>query len=272
MDTMNVFRISVFLGILTLLTTQTIAQPRLVTTGSEPSFDRPVDATENALIERIKQNNLNWQFGLSFFVMNPQDSLRRALEDIGSPGTGLGFLFDIGYYFDPVPVVIGAQGGAAFFGDNSRTFYPMVGPFRDTLTYESINTHIPLNLYLRVQPNILTWAYPYAEVVGGVTIISSSLVITRKHGEIETSTSEGDGSSLWQYGVGAGVMVKLLDSITLPNELHRLLLDIRCRYMWGGSTRVLSTTINSDQTYQVASRSVPGADNVHASIGLVFQF
>lgn len=235
-------------------------------------FDRPTNTMDQAIIDRIKNSTLNWQFGASFLVVNPQDSLRRALEYLDAPGTGYGFTLNIAYNMDPVPVVVGGEGGVGFFGDNSRTFLKPSGSFTDTIKYNSQNTHIPLNLFVRVQPNLYNWVFPYAEVVGGVTLIGSSLDITRSTitGSYTDNTSET--SATWQYGVGAGVMVKIVDFITLPSELQRFLIDVRMRYLWGTSASVSSVTVNDDQTYHTQLVTVPSTENIHFTVGFAVQF
>lgn len=239
---------------------------------STSMFDRPADSMEQAIIDHIKDTNLNWQFGISFLVLNPQDSLRRAIEKLDAPGTGYGFNLNLAYYMDPIPFVMGFDAGVAFFGSTSQTFYEPLGPFTDTLRYESLNTHIPINLFVRFQPNICTWVFPYAEVVGGLTVVGSSLDISRNSVVGQTSDSKSESSATWQYGIGAGIMIKLVDFVTLPSELQRVLLDVRGRYLWGSDVSVATIKVADNKSYTVATQYVPDTRNVHVSVGIAVQF
>lgn len=235
-------------------------------------YDRPVDTLEHALIEQLKQRNLSWQFGASFLVIDAQDTLRRALKTVGSPGIGFGFEFTGSYYFDPVPFALGADVGFAFFGGDTKTYHSPVGPFTDTLSYQAQNTHIPVLLNARFQPNLFTWVFPFAEVIGGVTLMGSTLDVTRSNGLVQTTNTQSESSATWQYGVGCGIMVKLVDFVTVPTQLTRMLLNVRTRYLWGGNASVASFQINENMTTPVVQQPVPTADNFHFAVGIIGQF
>jgi opacity protein-like surface antigen len=227
---------------------------------------------DSAIIEAIRARPLNWQFGASFMVSNPQDTLRRAIESFDSPGTGYGFGLNLAYYFDPVPVVVGAEFSLNFFGGSSRMYIVPQGPFVDTLEYETLNTHLPLNLYLRFQPNLFTWVYPYGELVGGFSVIGSSLNITRSSGSTQNADSRDESGVSWQYGFGAGIMFKVVDIITLPNEHQRVLLDVRFRYLKGSEVDVPVIKLLDDQTFVIQSQPVPEPTLIHFNLGLAVQF
>lgn len=259
----------------TMVTFVTIVSPTLVAQPSATAgdiYNHPVDSVDEALVERIKENRLSWQFGLTFLTINPQDSLRRTIQSMGLPGTGYGFSFDVSYYLDPIPVAFGGDVGVTFYGESQRSFTQRSGPFIDTLTYKAQNTQVPLHLFLRLQPNMYTWVFPYAEVVGGVTFIGSSLDISRSNGFTQSADTKAEGDATWQYGVGCGAMVKLVDFVTLPTQLQRMLLHVRMRYLWGSSTSVAAFQINENLSTPVIEQPVPSTRIVHFAIGLEGQF
>ncbi len=235
-------------------------------------FDQPSEVVDHMLIDQLKEKPLGWQFGAHFMVSNPQDSFRRAIEFLQSPGTGYGFSVQLGYYLDPVPVAFGGEFSLNFFGGNSRRYIVPQGPFYDTLRYETLNTHMPVNMHVRLQPNLYTWVYPYAEVVGGFTVVGSTLDITRTNGPTENTDTRTESSLSWQYGFGAGAMVKILDFITLPSSHQRVLLDVRFRFLRGTDVNVPVIKLNDDQSFVINSQTVPSPDVVHCNVGLVIQF
>ncbi len=246
------------------------AQPENVPASA---YDRPSNIYEDTLIERIRNIPLEWQFGLNFRVSNPQDTLRRALETLDGISTGYGFGLEAGYYFDPLPVATGLHIGFDFYGyENRRFVVPLGSLFLDTINYEVYNTQIPVNLSLRVQPNIASWVYPYAEVLGGFTLIQSSVSATRASGVNANVASKDESSISWQYGTGVGCMVKVVDIINLPHELQRTLLDIRLRYLWGSAATVSWINVTDSQEISINSQRVESPEIVHFSLGLTFQF
>ncbi len=268
---MKAFRHHLFLLMTFLLALGTLSAQPSETSAS--IYDRPADSMDSAIIDRIKERPLNWQFGASFMVSNPQDTFRRAIEYLESPGTGYGFALNVAYYFDPIPILLGGEFGLNFFGGSNRTYTVPQGPFfTDTLRYETLNTHLPVNVFMRVQPNIATWVFPYGELIGGFTVVGSSLDVSRTSGNVSNSDSESESSLSWQYGLGAGFMVKVLDFITLPNEHQRVLLDVRMRYLRGTDVHVPVIKLRDDQTFYIQSENVPSPTVIHFNVGLAIQF
>ncbi|RPI69812.1 MAG: hypothetical protein EHM43_00465 [Ignavibacteriae bacterium] len=233
----------------------------------------PTDTIDDRLIDQIKEQPLSVIFGANFMVTNPQDTLRDALARLQAPEVGYGFAVFAGYSFDPAPIVLTGEFAMSFFGSNERKYVVPSGPyFRDTITYTTQMMQMPITVAARFQPNIGTWVYPYVEAVGGMTLFSSMLDITRTNGEMQNSDSESEGSVSWQYGAGAGMMIKLADMITLPSTLQRFLLDVRFRYLLGTDVDVASIKINDDQTYTVTKASVPNPEVIHFNIGFAVMF
>lgn len=233
----------------------------------------PKVTMEERMIEEVKKTPLPVIFGANFMVTNPQDTLRRALNYLDAPDVGYGFAIFAGYQLDPVPITFTGEFAMSFFGSEERRYVVPSGPyFRDTITYTTQNLQMPITVAARYQPNLGTWVYPYVEAVGGMTLFSSMLDIERTNGEIIDSDSESEGSVSWQYGVGAGMMIKLADMITLPSTLQRFLFDVRFRYLKGTDVEVASIKVNNDQTYSVTKATVPSPEVIHFNIGFAVMF
>lgn len=238
----------------------------------------PPARSEEALIAKIKQNHLNWFVGADLLVGNPQADLRKAFDSIGAGGSGIGFNLMGGYYFDPVPLAITVDVGMAFqAGDNERRTFQS-GLFRDTVDIRSSTTMIPVNVAVRFMPNIGTWVFPYVEGVVGLTTYSSDFSVTQRRFEEIRSQSDDRSDVGWTYGVGAGLSVKLVDFVNLPNALQRMLFDVRMRYLYGSSVEVsnveplINETDPMNSTYVFRSASVNSSNNVFFSLGLTIQF
>jgi len=229
---------------------------------------------DQQMIDRIKHNYLPVQFGAYFSQTIPQSSLRKAYDSLGGPNVGYGFAFNGGYNFDPIPVVVGGEFSMYFFGTRDRTFGTTSGdPLNRRLELSTQNLTIPILAFVRFQPNIATWVYPYAELVGGTTIYSSIMTTKRFElgSEINSGTDSEGGANL-SYGVGTGLAFKIADIITLPNSLQRTLIDVRFRYVWGTSVEVPILEPTADQSYVIRKVSVDAPEQVTFQLGIMFQF
>ncbi len=227
------------------------------------------EEVDEALIAKIKKTYLRGQFGGGFLVGNPQGAYRDSLRSLGAPNVGYGFAFTGGYIFHPIPVGFTIDGGVLFMGGDTKERIEPSGFFRDTIQVSTQTSVIPLSVSFRVQPDVETWLYPYAEVIGGVNLYMSRYSVSRSNlGEVASDSRSDAG---WTYGLGAGMAVKLADMITLPDELQRITIDLRFRYIVGGQTQV-STVTATDQTYEFKTANVETTDIVTALIGFTFQF
>lgn len=227
--------------------------------------------SDEAMIERIRTNDLNVFAGLSFLVMNPQGALRDSLRSLGAPSTGYGFTLHAGYHLAPVPVAFALEGGVAFMGGSSRREYLQSGFFRDTLSYETQTSIVPVNASVRVQPNLATWVFPYVEAVGGFNLYLSNFSLSQTRFDVVRSQSDSRSDLVWTYGVGAGLAIKVADLISLPNSLQRVTVDARMRYMFGGDAEV-STVKLEDTTYSFRTATVGTSDMVTFAVGITMQF
>jgi opacity protein-like surface antigen len=229
--------------------------------------------TDQELLENAAKHKLNWFAGLHFMVGNPQGSYRDSLMKLGLPGTGYGFDLNAGYYFDPVPVAIVGEFGMLFSGgDHVQRLLTSPSGFTDTVDYDSQVLNMPLTLSVRVQPNIANWVYPYAEGVFGVAITNSSYTISATHAGSERTESKHSTDADLKYGIGAGLSVKLAEIVTLPNSVNRILLDMRMRYLWGGSTTVTRYRVLDNGGYEQYQSTIDPSNIIHFSVGFVAQF
>jgi hypothetical protein len=228
-------------------------------------------AEEEALIEQIKQKPLNIQFGLSYSQSVPQTTLAQAYDSLALPSVGYGFALHGGYYFDPVPVAVGAEVAVHFWGTRERVFNQQ-GAFDDRLQLSTQNFTLPILTFVRFQPNVGSVVFPYAEGVLGTMLYSSSYSADQYRSDtVSASYSKSEGGFNFTYGVGAGVMIKFADIITLPNTLNRYLIDIRFRYLWGSAVDVAVIEPTEDQSYRVRTVPVAAPEQIFFQIGFVAQ-
>ncbi|MBC8125344.1 MAG: hypothetical protein H7X70_06385 [Candidatus Kapabacteria bacterium] len=253
--------ILLFIGLSCLCVAQTDTASPLLTTAKQTDVDQQ-------MIDRIKQNYLPIQFGVFYSQTATQGSLRNAYENLGAPSVGYGIALNGGYYYDPFPLVIGADFAVHFFGTRERSY----NSGNDRVTYSTQNFTVPLLAFARIQPNLFTWVFPYVEVAGGTTIYSSILSATTvQGGEDVQSTAESRVNANWTYGVGAGIAFKVMDIITLPNSLQRTLVDFRMRYLWGTNVQVSLVEPTPNQSYLVRSVTVSTPEQVTFQLGVTIQ-
>jgi hypothetical protein len=213
----------------------------LVIVGHSVAVGQEATNVDSATIERIKLQPLKWQYGLMYSQSVTQGELRSAYDSLSLPLVGYGFAAQFAYYMDPIPVVVGGELGVHFFGARDRVFGPYPGDaLRTRLELSTQNYTLPILAYVRFQPNLGTWVFPYVEALGGTTIYSSVLNVRQIRGNGDTTgeNTESRGGANWTYGLGTGIAIKTADLIELPNALQRILFDVRLRYLWGTSVNV----------------------------------
>lgn len=235
-------------------------------------FDRDPEKVDEQMIAWIKDQPLPWMFGLNFMVVNPQDSLRRAYQQLDAPSVGYGFAFDVAYYMDPIPVAITGQFAVNFVGMNSQT-YRTSSPSRDEYRLETQNVQLPVTIGVRFQPNLYNRFFPYVEGVGGFSLFSTSAEVrpTDNGNGTVVSGPQPETTASWVYGVGLGTMITIAEIITLPIELERVAIDIRCRYLWSTDVQVPAYQLEST-SYTIERVSVPSPHFVFVNIGLIGHF
>lgn len=235
---------------------------------SDPAMKMPDDET----IRIIKQQPLHGQWEFFYHQAVSQGELRDAFNKLEAPATGYGFGVEGGYYFDPIPLAVGGELGVYFNGADSKSL--RANDFCNTrINVSASNTQIPILFHARFQPNIESWLFPYVEGVGGFTIYSSS-VTTEEICRGDTIVDRvGEGSVVWNYGVGAGVAIKISDVITLPNDLQRTLIDVRFRYLWGTSTGIPNAVLDGGNSrgFSIVEEPVETPRVVTFRVGFIFQ-
>lgn len=225
-----------------------------------------LSAEEAQTVEMLKNKPLNGFLGISFTNSVPQkefyDNMKRS---------GPGFSVYGGYSFDPIPLSVGLQGDFLFYGADEKYFkYRNQGGWAyayDTVSYS--NMIIPITASIKFQPSIQNFVFPYIEGFAGFNIISASAEFNTSYG---VNDSKSDIAASWNYGVGAGFMVKLVDFIQLPNMHTRMLLDVRARYMKGTSTEYHMVKQINEDTSPDFREATSKTDMTSLQIGLVFQF
>lgn len=231
-----------------------------------------VGNVDDELIARIKKQPLNVIASIGFLVNNPQGALSDSMRSLNLNHTGLGINLLAGYYMDPIPVAFTGEVGFAFHGTETKRVILSQVLFRDTVDYETQSLNIPFSAAVRLQPNIMTWVFPYVELVGGATVFSSTYSVKQYNEVRSAEKSESDASIAWQYGVGAGVSVKVADLVSLPNSLQRVLVDTRMRYLWSTALEITRFDLQPDGSYSAARAEVNQPQNIHFTIGVAVQF
>lgn len=238
-----------------------------------PSTETGEQIVTDSMLDLIKRTPLPVQFGGYLTFSNAQDSLRDALAKLGAPNFAIGFSAYAAYNLDPVPILFGADAGVQFAGQSRKLYSQPNGSGRvDSIEYTSSNTQFPVNAFIRIQPNIETFFFPYAELVGGFRVYSSRLSVEQSNSYMHNSESNSQTDLSWTYGAGLGLMVKFLDVIELPNILQRTLVDARMRYMRGSSVNLHRYIINDNQSITTVNQLVLDPTLVEFSIGITIQF
>lgn len=236
--------------------------------------------------ETIKALKLKPRHGLFYITMgsgNPQGDFQ---SNIGSGG--FAFIMGGGYSFEPIlpaeytkfnaSLVLGMDIGYVTLNRNKRP----AAYFKFYDDYIYTNSVVPIDLSARLQFNVAQWVFPYAEITGGMNIFSATTdgeyrerVVRDGREEWETRTDElySSRNVFWKYGIGTGVMIKLVENITLPNKASSILLDIKARYNYGMRSDY-QKVIDVDQlgTTKVEEYANAGTDILFVQAGIAFRF
>ena len=219
---------------------------------------------EQQIVEKLKNKPLNGFFGLTFTNSVPQGEFFDSLKN-----SAQGFSLFGGYDLDPIPVAFGLEVDFLFFGGEERIF--KYGPgnwaiYRDTVTTQS--SMIPLNVFAKLQPNVGNIVYPYVEAIAGINFLSVSADYKSHFGDRD----EKDRFSVaFNYGFGAGLMVKLVDFVTMPNSYSQLLFDVKMRYLKGTRAEYATVTIKDDSSAEFDDFET-NTDMVLFLAGITFRF
>lgn len=220
--------------------------------------------------EKLKKKPLNGFFGLTFANAVPQGDLQSNLQK-----TGLGLSLIGGYYADPIPVAFGLQGDILFFGGDTKYIQDRTaaGWLRGTDTVETQSMIVPITVFVRLQPNTGI-IFPYIEGFAGVNLFSTSATynsyLMRNDGT-QVTDDKSKFSASFAYGLGAGISVKLVDFIQLPNQRTSLNLDIKMRYAFGTNADYYKVKLNNNTTPEFTSFKSE-TDMIITNVGVSFCF
>ena len=247
------------------------------------TFSQNKEISQNE-IERLKNIPTNFFAGLSFTNMVPQKEFFDNL-----PKSGQGFSIYGGYSAEPMPFAFGLEFDFLFNGNSSkyRTIndsFPTIPGLtyrqRDTVSTQSMV--IPMNIFARLQPDLMGYVSPYLEFVAGLNILTLSQnynsgieFFWSKPDTSYFDTTESRSSSAFHYGFGLGAMFKLVDFVGLPASHSSLNFDIRFRYLIGAEASYWKTEKvdfkNNKPVFNVTEFKSK-TDMIIFNAGLVFRF
>ncbi|MFA6570785.1 MAG: hypothetical protein WCT77_06055 [Bacteroidota bacterium] len=226
-------------------------------------------------IERLKTKPLHGFFGITFTNMVPQGEYFDNMQK-----TAQGFSLYGAWYPDPLPLVLGLQGDVLFSGSNEVIGnwywydpYGLPHPLKDTLTTQSMI--IPITAFVRIQPNLLNWVYPYVEAFAGVNIFNlNTSYKTSFQLDYNYNTSENKYSASFCYGASVGLIVKLADIVTLPAMHNTVNLELKMRYSKGDKASWWKANIDQSthQTSVQLTEFKSKTDMVLFLVGFTFGF
>lgn len=138
--------------------------------------------------------------------------------------TSMVFGGDIGYYiygYKSEPVDLYLSNGDIVYATEERT-----------------NSIVSLHGFLRVLgPE--TQVRPYAEMVFGGSLFSTSTSVKNRYSDNEISSDWNKATLAWSVGAGAGCMIRIYTPET-PGKVNSVYLDLRIRYLAGSRTSYLT--------------------------------
>lgn len=230
-----------------------------------PVDDQKNSFTEQERVEYLKNMPLHGFFGFSFSNSVPQ---KEYMDNLKTSGPGFGLYG--GYRMDPIPVTFGGSADLHFFGSETRYFENRINDWtfsKDTLT--TTNLSIPLSVFARLEPNLMTYVFPYLEIGAGFTLLSASA--DYKSAYFGDAEDKNEFNAYLHYYFGAGVMFKMVDFVMLPNKNTRMLLDIRFKYLTGNETDYYTCKPQPDRSVKF-DKFHSKIDQVLFNLGLVFHF
>jgi len=234
-------------------------------------------------IDKLKNIPTNFFAGLSFTNMVPQ---KEYMDNL--PKSGQGFSLYGGFNADPMPFAFGLEFDFLFNGSGTKyrvingKFPTIDVNYKQTDTVSTQSMVIPMNLFARIQPDIMGYISPYVEFVVGLSVMTLSEnynsgveFFWNKPDTTFFDTTESRSSSAFHYGVGVGAMFKLVDFIGLPASHSSLNFDIRLRYLFGGEASYWKTDrvdfVNNKPVFYITEFKSK-TDMIIFNAGFVFKF
>ncbi len=191
----------------------------------------------------IMSKPMNGFFGIYFSNMVPQNEF---MDNIKS--TGQGFSLYGGYHFDPAPMALGFQADIIFNGADERTFsdfyYGDPGDEYDYYDEDTLSTQsmiFPVSVFYRMQPEVFNFIAPYLDIYGGMNLFLYSVGYDQ---DDEYPEPDDHFTVAWNWGLGAGALIKLGDFFQYPDSRTAIYADVRLRYMRGGTASYFTGRID----------------------------
>lgn len=229
--------------------------------GQQGNLDSKI--SDEALAQ-LKQKPLPGFFGITFTNAVPQGEFMSNLFK-----TGLGFSVYGGYNAAPLPLAVGLEGDFLFFGGDTR-YYDQRNDRGWIIGHDTVDTQsmiIPIVAFARIQPNT-GFIFPFIEAFAGVNLFSTTANYKPYWGEED---SKDKFSASFTYGLGAGVSIKLVDFITLPNQRTTLNIDFKMKYAFGTNAEYSKVRILDDSTPEFKTYESE-TDMILTTIGVSFNF
>ena len=235
-------------------------------------LSQPSEKIDEQLIEKLKTKPLNGFFGISFTNSIPQGEFMDNIQR-----SGQGFSLYGGYHADPLPLAVGIEGDILFYGSQERRIdYSFKDPFGVYHNYQDTastqNMIVPIHLFVRVMPD-MKYILPYFEGFLGMTLLTTSysyksgLYVNNSYYHDDTDESD----IAFSYGFSAGVMVKIVDFITIPDSRTSLLFDIKLKYAKGGEANYWDWNVTSEGQFQKKEYK-SNTDIILLLAGITFRF
>lgn len=128
---------------------------------------------------------------------------------------------------------------------------------------------MPFSIFVRLEPNLMTYVFPYAEVGAGFTLLNASA--DYKSAYFGDAEDKNEFNANLHYFIGTGIMVKMVDFVMLPNKNTRMLLDVKFKYLFGDETDYYTAKPQPDRTVKF-DKFHSKTDQILFNLGLVFHF
>ena len=184
------------------------------------SFAQYEDFTKDEIIEynRLSNKHLNFNFGASFISVNPTNDFKTYIGN--KSGYGLSTL--LAYRMDSLPISMGVKLDYCFFQsqiDYENDAYANV-QYPLNYLYETM----PVNLFVRLEPNDYITLIPYCEVSAGINFIEVADV------HIKGAQANKTSKTAFNYTVGGGMQFLIVDVIDLFSSTKRVYFDFGLQY------------------------------------------
>jgi hypothetical protein len=229
--------------------------------------------SDSLQLESVKQQRLSVQESIGIAIANPQGEYRNAVQEGGLGNWFGGLNFYALYNIEESLFHIGGEAGFLIASTDEGRFDPDSTRFTSLVAQADRNYQIslvgvPINALIRFQTPARSPVFAFWEGSLGATVFVSSV----------SRTGDVDGgcvrTSVWgnlQYGIGVGAGVKLVDIITLPSELQRVLFEAKVRYEshTAATQTTYRTTAKGDLYQQTLAR--PQAQLITFTMAIAIQ-